>query len=145
MAASTAPAAKQAILDLLKARPNLNLVAITWGEPTEQEDLQDEMIFFQGGVERVPEWNVLGGAPLDETYTLTLRVENRYYGDDPAAAEARTWALVGELEAAVRSDLRLGGVLRIPIVFADQEIRSRPLSDGWYGEADIPLVCSARI
>lgn len=151
MAASTVPAAKQAILDLLTARPNLNLVAITWGEPTEQEDKQvDELIFFLGGVGRQPDWRVLGGDYLDETYTLTLQVQNRFYGDDPAACEARTWELVDEIEQAIRADTTLGGIVkgnsdRGAIDFGEQEVDSHPLSDGWVGVATVPLICSTRI
>jgi hypothetical protein len=123
MAASVAPAAKQAILTLLTARPALNLVAITWAAPTEAEDLQDELIFFDGPVVRLPEWRVLGGPspPLDETYTLTLKVRNRVYDDDANAAETRTWALVAEIEQAVRGDLRLGGLIR-SLEFGEQEV-----------------------
>jgi hypothetical protein len=62
-------------------------------EPTETEDLADEMIFFEGVV-RLPEWRVLATPPpLDETYTLTLKVRNRSYDDDrraPNSARGRS-------------------------------------------------------
>jgi hypothetical protein len=96
VAARRRPAAKQASSRCSRALPALNLVGITWAQPTEAEDLQDELIFFDGPVIRLPEWRVLGGPspPLDETYTLTLKVRNRVYDDDANAAETRTWALV---------------------------------------------------
>lgn len=150
MAASTAPAAKQALLDILKDRPNLNAVQITWGEPSEQEDLQDELIYFQDPVTRQPDWRVLGGDYLDETYSLILVIKNRTYGDDRGATETRTWALVDEVEQAIREDVTLGGVLkgnsdRGAIDFDEQEVVTSQLSDGWFGVATVPLICSTRI
>jgi hypothetical protein len=147
MAASTAPAAKQAILNLLIARPALNTVAIMWGEPTENEDLQAEMIFFDGPVVRQPDWREIGGpsSPLWEQCTLTLQVRNFAPGDDRATAEQRCWALIDEIEQAVRADLRLGGILRVPVEFGEQEIRALPESDGFSAAGFVPLVCTARI
>lgn len=144
MAASTVPAAKLAILALLTARPNLNEVAITWGEPTETEDLRDEMMFFEDPVTRRPDWGPLGGGLIDEEYVLTFKVKNRIVGDDQAGAEQRAWALVYEIEQSLRGT-RLGGTLLKPIDLGEQEYRTTPLSDGWYGEISIPLVCTARI
>jgi hypothetical protein len=110
---------------------------------TETEDLVDEMVFFEGVV-RLPEWRVLATPPpLDETYTLTLKVRNRSYDDDAQSAEQRTWAIVALIETAIRADLRLGGLLR-GLEFDEQEITTVPLSDGWYGEATVPIVCTAR-
>jgi hypothetical protein len=82
---------------------------------------------------------------MDETYTLPLVVRNRTFDDDPASAEARTWEIVALIETAVRADLRLGALLRLPIEFGEQEAQTFPLSDGWYGEVSVPLVCQARI
>lgn len=145
MAASTVPAAKAAILALLIARPNLNTVAITWGGPTEQEDLQDEMVYFDDPVIRRPNWGSLGNREIREEYVLTLRSQNRSVGDDQAGTETRAWALVFEIEQALRADLKLGSTLWQPLEFDEQEYRTVALSDGWYGEISIPLVCTARI
>lgn len=143
MAASTVPAAKAAILALLRARPALNAVAITWGEPTESEDLADELIFFEDPVTRQPNWGHLGALNIDEEYILVLKVRNRIFGDDQQAAEERCWALVFEVEQQLRG-AKPAGMLK-PIDFGEQEYRTNALSDGWYGEIDIPLVCTARI
>jgi hypothetical protein len=143
MAASTVPACKQAILDLLKARPALNEVAITWGAPTETEDLAEEMVFFDDPVVRRPNWGPLGAGNIDEEYVLTLKVRNHFPDDDQAAAETRAWELVYEIEQSLRGQ-RPGGLLK-PIDFDEQEYRTNPLSDGWFGEISIPLVCTARI
>jgi len=144
MAASTVPATKAAILALLRARPSLNLVSITWGEPTESEDLADELIFFEDPVVRTPLWGPLGAPnPIDEEYILVLKVRNRLFGDEQQATEERCWALVYEIEQSLRG-ARPAGMLK-PIDFGEQEYRTNQLSDGWYGEIEIPLVCTARI
>jgi hypothetical protein len=103
------------------------------------------MIYFADPVTRVPEWRVLGGPspPLDETYTLTLMVRNRVYDDDRNTAETRTWALIAIIEQAVRADLRLGGLIR-GFEFGEQEVSTSQLSDGFFGEATVPLICTAR-
>jgi hypothetical protein len=146
MAASTVPAAKQAVLTMLAAIPALNQAGITWGEPTEQEDLRDELIFFLPTDDRLPEWRELAAnSPLRETYTLPMVIRNRFFGDDPASTEQRTWAIIALVEAAIRADLRLGGLLFVPIRFGEQEVRAHQLSDGWFGEASVPLVCTASI
>ena len=145
MAASTVPACKAAILTLLKARPALNQVQITWGEPTEAEDLADELVFFEDPVRRLANWGHLGNPnPIDETYILLLKVRNRLFGDDQQATEERCWQLVYEIEQVLRG-ARPGGLLK-PIDFTEeQEYRTNQLSDGWFGEIEIPLVCTARI
>ena len=151
MPASTVPAAKQAILDLLTAIPALNEVAVTWGEPTEDEDrIASEFVFFDGPVVRRPEWIYLGGDYLDETYTLTLRVENYVDGDDRASTEARTWALIDYIEQALRADDTLGGLLKPyrdgqALEFGEQEVGSTPRGSSWRGVGVVPLVCHSRV
>ncbi len=144
MAASTVPAAKAAILTALKTRPALNEVQITWGEPTETEDLGNELIFFEDPVARSPNWGHLGNPnPIDEEYVLLLKIRNRIFGDEQQATEERSWQLVFEVEQELRG-ARPGGLLK-PIDFGEQEYRTNLISDGWYGEIDMPLVCTARI
>ncbi len=151
MAASTVPAAKAAILEALKTRPALNEVQITWGEPTETEDLGDALIFFDSEpVTRQPEWRVLGTGQLDETYIITLVVRNRLFGDEPADVEQRCWELIDQVEQQLRLDPHLGGILSDSqdaraLSFDEQQVRSSPLSDGWMAEGTVPLVCHARI
>lgn len=143
MAASTVATVKQGVIDLLVAIPALNEVAVSWGEPTEEEDLRDELIYFRDPVTRSPNWGPLGGMPIDEEYTLVLVVRNRLVGDDQASAETRAWELLYEVDQVLRGE-RLGVLLK-PIDFGDQELTTHPLSDGWYGEIVVPLVCTARI
>lgn len=146
MAASTVPAAKQYILDMLRAIPSLNEAAITWDEPNEQEDYPSyTLVYFVDPVVRRPQWSTLGGAPLEEEYVVTLEAKTRYVGDDRGAAEVNTWALLHIIETALRGDLRLGGTLFKPMDFDEQECRTLPLSDGWFGHITAPLIFTARI
>jgi hypothetical protein len=103
------------------------------------------MIYFDGPVVRLPEWKVLAvPAPLDEEYTITLRVQVRQALDDEATTEARCWVLINEIEQAVRGNLRLGGLLR-GLSFGEQSVEGVPLSDGWIVHGIVPLVCTAHI
>jgi len=146
VAASTVPQAKAALLAMLRARPALNEVAVTWAGPTENEDVRDQMIFFDGPVLRQPEWVVLGADKLDERYTLTLHVETYTPGDDPDVAEQRCWALIDEIEQAVRDDDTLGGLLiGEGVTFGEQEVAAVPANNDWKAVGVVPLDCHARI
>lgn len=150
MAASTVPAAKQALLDLLLARPALNEVRVEWSEPTEVEDLEWEAIYFDGPVRRTPEWATIGGpnSPLRETYVITLHVRNYTLGDDRQVAEERCWELIAEIESALREDpanLRLDGLLFKPLEFDEQDVRSFPESNKFSVSGLVPLICTANI
>jgi hypothetical protein len=144
MAASTVPAAKAAILTMIRAIPDLNAASISWAGPTETEDLVDEMVFFEGNR---PAARVAGprdpSAAGRDVHAHAEAVRNRSYDDDAQSAEQRTWAIVALIETAIRSDLRLGGLLR-GLEFDEQEITTVPLGDGWYGEATVPIICTAR-
>lgn len=110
MPASTAPAAKAAILALLAARPALASVDRRWGGPTEEEDVSEEMIWL-GDVVQEGFWRVLGGGYRHERYTIGLAVAVRKYGDDEQATELRAWVLLDEVAAALNTDPWLGGLL----------------------------------
>lgn len=151
MAASTAPEAKRRILTLLRARSNLNAVQITPGSPTETEDEQPEMIYFDGPVTRDPSWIVLG-PQMDEDYTLTLRVDLLKAGDDEIAAEERCWVLVDEIEQALRADQSLSGLLQgdglnetPSLGFGPQDVQTIPHGGAWRAQATVPVQCHARI
>lgn len=150
MAASTVPAAKAAILTMLRTLPDLNEASIEWGAPTEHEDVVGEMMYFEDPVTRQPSWRVLGGDYLDEVYTLTLTVAVRADGDDQASTESRCWDLVALIEQTLRADTSLGGVLKgnsdnHDLAFGEQEVGSTPSSRGWVGVAVVPLICASRI
>lgn len=152
MPVSTASAAKQYLVAQIKAIPELNTVAITTAPPTEQEDLEPEMIYFDGTIRRSTRWLVLGGSPppLDEDYELTLKIDVVQAGDDESAATDRCLTLVEQVESVIRADCSLGGLLvstgdTSALSFGEQTISLTPHSDGWRAEASVPLLCHARI
>src|SRR5215218_10858957 len=107
MAASTIPAAKAALLTKLEARAGLADVLIAWSAPV-RPPMQSEAIYLDDAVDVEREWVSLGAQRLDERYTLQVRVETTAYGDGSdirRAVEERMWALVAEVEQAVRDDL----------------------------------------
>jgi hypothetical protein len=151
MAASTAPEAKRRILALLLDRAELNEVKISPGGPTEEEDREPEMVYFDGPTVRDPSWIVMGGQ-MDEDYTLTLIVELTKPGDDEIDAEERCWELIDEIEQALRADLSLDGLLQgdglnetPPLGFGQQDVQTIPHGDAWRAQATVPVQCHARI
>lgn len=150
---STVPTAKQRIVDALKARGALNTVTITVAPPTELEDEQADLIYFTGTTARTPSWQILGsGSPLDEDYTITLKIDTVVDGDDSTAAEARAYALLDEVESALRAAPTLTNLLipstrgnAMALGFGEQSITLSPRSNAWRAEATVPLLCHARI
>lgn len=138
MAASTAPACKAAILEILAADTDLASVDRRWSPPTENEDVPagGEAIFF--GTTRIIDsnWSSLGKSTGQgvrrESYRLTITVWVTQFGDDPQATEERCWALWAEVEADLRTDLfagtpagsasllRAAGVTKFDQITADQ-------------------------
>jgi hypothetical protein len=145
MAASTAPAAKQKILDLLAARAGLAGVAIEWSGPLSEAAVNYEMIHFRGPVTRDPGWEVLGGARLDEHYTVTLGVYAFKADDTEKAIEARAWALIDEIEQAIRANLNLDALLYDAIEFGEQSVETGRDGNTWIGYGTVALNCHARI
>lgn len=150
MAASTAPAAKQKILDLLNARPALAaLVAaktlrIRWAAPTEEADYRRDIIWL-GDVRQTEEHVALGGNSKDEDYTVGLWCQSYRTGDDPKATEDACWALREEAAAAIRADPTLGGVLNQWAEIQSTNVTTRPAEKGWLVKAEALVLCHARI
>lgn len=144
MPASTAPEAKRRIIVLLNARPNLASTSVTWGGPTKQDDVTDEMVYLTG-VEFDGEWRILGAGQRDEDYTISLVVDVQRYGSDPQPAEERAWALLDEVSAALRSDSTLGGLLLLPSELAGGEQTNAPTSPEQMGaRIEARIHCQAR-
>lgn len=148
MSTSTAPAARAQVLSLLTAA--LPSSRVTWGGPSEAEDITDEMVYL-GTVTRTV--NLRGmGVPastqgmFDEEYRFPVIAIGRREGDDEQAAEERAWQLVDVIETAIRADLSLDGTLRsLNAEFGDQEVSTEPLNDGWLYRASVELVCTSLI
>lgn len=141
MTPSTAPAAKAAIKALLTTA--LPSTTVTWGGPSESEDVTDEMVYM-GSVRRTLDPKVLGAQHFEEEYSFPVIALGRLEGDNEQSAETRAWAMVESIEAAIRADLRLGGVLNHFALFGEQEVSTEPLNDGWLYRASVEIVCHAR-
>jgi hypothetical protein len=103
--ATTIPACKAAILTILGLRAGLAGVTLNWAGPTKDEDYVDEMIFL-GQAERISDWASLGAGRRVEDYTIALTVFVEQWGDDPETVEERAYALLDEVEDALRDDIR---------------------------------------
>lgn len=147
MAASTIPAAKTALLAAITARPALAGVHVAWGIPAELPS-EHERIYVGDAIEVDRSYvNVGAGSAaikLDEDYTLQVHVETFAGGNEQQATELRLWALVAEVEAAVRSDLTLAGTVRVARPGANDS-KTLPTDDGWAASATLRLAVQARI
>lgn len=140
------PAAKAALLTAFGAQTGLAGVRITWGGPTEEDDLAYEHIWLGRVVREAPEFVAIGQQKIDEDYTVEVVVQARKGGDNEQATEERLWALEAECEAAIRADLSLGGVLGqhwAEIGRAEQV--NNPIPNEWVSRVTFTVRCRARI
>lgn len=147
MAVSTVPAAKAALISQLQAWPALSGVTVDWGGPTSETDMAREHIWL-GRTRRSTEWAQLGAQRIHEEYTIDVMVQvvAKASRTSEQELEERLWALHSACEAAVRSDLSLGGVLGTCWAdFDDAEQTNTPIPDGWVVKASLPVRCRARI
>jgi hypothetical protein len=143
MAASTIPSAKAALLAEILARPALIDVHVAWGIPAElPTDL--ERIYVGDAVDVSREWAGLGGARLNEDYVLQVFVETFAGGDDQQTVELRLWTMIAEIEAAVRADNRLGGL--VFVIKPDRvDAKTLPTDSGWAASATMRFAVEARM
>jgi hypothetical protein len=108
---SAAPAAKAALVAMLRTALAAESVQVTYGHPglTVVEDLVAVM-----GVscEQAPGPMRAGPRPRDETLRLTVVISCYRGGDQQEAASDRAFALLGLAEDALMSDPTLSGTVR---------------------------------
>jgi len=109
MATSTVPVAKAALLTALQARAGLNGVKVIRGKV---EDVPDTEAIAIGPVIGAQRPMTLGGGRRRETYSLSVTIEVRQ-DKDQASATDRTYALLAEVENALRADKKLGGAVDV--------------------------------
>jgi hypothetical protein len=125
VSASTAPAAKAALLTIFAAAAGLSGVTLSWDQPTKDSDYTGEMIWL-GDVQGSENWSSLGAQRREETYTVGLGVYVEQWGDDPAD---RRDAAVGGLGRCDR-----GAPHRPPLAAFDAAHGGRPP----VRDADVP-------
>lgn len=101
MASSSIPAFKAALLALLRARPNLANVQVTYGPPLPSPARE----FIQvGDVDGQQGWSTVGGQTRQEDYTVKVTTSVTVEGVNFQTANERAFVLVAEIEAALRGD-----------------------------------------
>ena len=146
MAGTTVYPAKVNLLAMLEAwawpdgKP-----AITWGSPTEAEDVTFDAIYL-GGVDIADDFRVLGASRSDETYALPIVIDIRRYGDDEQDTEKRAWDLHNQVLTLVRADMTLGGAIsHITGYRVRQPPSSIPSPDQWRTQIVIEMTCAGHI
>lgn len=106
---STYPAAKQALITLLQARPALAGVDVEWASPS--GSAADEIISLadaRGGITSA----AIGSQRREEAYTQDVVISVVQSTGDQSFPSLRAFALRDEVAAQIRSDATLGGVVR---------------------------------
>jgi hypothetical protein len=120
---STAPAAKQWLFGQMGstlAAASDATFELTYATRVDTENTPDDMVWFGAVADRVVERlafvGSMGQDALQEAYDLTVEISCLRAGVtdgtalDPAyRAEARAWALAGQIETIARTDPTLGG------------------------------------
>lgn len=138
---STVPTSKTAILAAIATRSALTGIQQEWAHPG--PSIEAESIFL-GGVESNDEPATMGNQKRDEFYTVEVIVSVQQGGDDAKTIEVRMWALVAEVEQAIRADSTLGAaVLSAQIAGKTQRPYIGP--EERISEAVVRVKCRARI
>lgn len=141
-ATSTIPSVKAHLLAHLTAQ--LPGVTVTWGGPTAEEDLTDEMVYF-GDVDQDEEDRGFG--TTTEEYTLEIVARVRGYGQGTEqATEERLWQIRQQIADAVNQDTSLAGLLSAEGARLERTRQDNlPTENGWYSRARMDLRCIARL
>lgn len=146
MPATTAPAAKSAILAAIAARPALTAITPTWGGPTEADDLAEEMIHL-GRTIGEGEWRTLGAPNRHESYLIAVHIIVLKYGDDEQATEERAFELLDEVSAALYADKFLANgatnLLYTPAAIESWEQTNTPTPEQWGAQIVAQVRCEA--
>jgi hypothetical protein len=133
--------AKVALKALLEAHTFPDAApTISWGAPTEGEDVFYDMIFLGPTGEIEDEYTTLGGDRITEEFGLTVFVDVRMYGDDEQATELRAWQLHDGIMTVLHDNPTLSGtVSRIPR-FRRQQVNPIPSPSMWRSQITIAAV-----
>lgn len=147
MAASTASAAKAAILAAIAARPALATVKQSWGGPTQTEDVAEEHIYLGRAARDGGRPDPLGDLKRNESYLVAVHIMVLKHGDDEQATELRAFALLDEVSAALVADpfLANGGtrLLYLPAKIESWEQTNVPTPDQWGAQIVAQVRCEA--
>lgn len=144
MAFTNAPAAKQALLNVITARTALASVQVSYGHPGDRIDPHESVFVDEVVVQQ--DWETMGGSSRrrKEDFTIEVVVVVGREGQAQQVAEARAWVLVEEVEQAVRADLTLQGtVMFAGLTDATQTNFAGP--QGWVSQVVCKVTCRAQV
>jgi hypothetical protein len=142
MATSTIPALKAALLSLLAARTNLSGVQVVWGAPLPNPGRE---FIALAGTEGEQQTAAIGRLRREEEYRLTIYASTLREGQNQQACTERAFALVAEIEDAVRADPSIGGVVRTALVDGPFTLEEGATDSHRTALVTISLLCTARI
>lgn len=144
--ASTAPAAKTALLALMDAWTwQGGDPEVRWGGPTEGEDIpRDAELVYFGFVTITDDTYRLGAASWNENYNLQIVIDVLLDGDDEQSAELRCWELYGELLKILAANKTLSGAISYLDGEEQRTVRqtNQAVPNGWLARivVDQPVV-----
>ncbi len=149
MPTTTQGALKDALLEKLQAREGLAGVQVSYGFP---KTPQKEIVML-GDIHGRQTPGALGRLSREERYRLEVTVKVEKQGTSQQPVTQRAYALADELEAQLRSDPTVGGVVRVAQIGGEQDDPGRfqleefATADGQGRMAvlTIDVACQARI
>jgi hypothetical protein len=127
MSSSSIPTLKRNLQSLLAARTALHDVTISWGPPL--PNTPREYISL-GDVVGDQDWATVGGLTRLFRSDLALLVSVLREGQEQQAATERAFALLAEVESAVRADQTVGGAVLVAGVGGRIDLVELPSPDG---------------
>jgi hypothetical protein len=142
MAASTIPALKAALVTSLSARAGLSGVQVVYGAPLPNPGREFVSI---GGTRGQQSTAALGRYAREEEYHLTVHVSALREGQDQQSCTERAFALAAEVEAQVRADPSVGGVVRTAVIDGPFTLEEGATDAHRTALVTLSILCTARI
>src|SRR5690349_6724925 len=114
---------------------------ITWGQPTENEDVTYDMIYL-GPTNDPPaddDFVSLGGGRVDEVYRLSVMVDVFRFGDGEQATEQRAWQLHDGVMTVLCADHTIGGTVNRISGFRVRQSNPVPTPQHWRSQIRIEV------
>jgi hypothetical protein len=141
---SIQPAAKAQLFSTLTARANLSAVQVTYGHPGSKR-VAKECIWI-GNINGDQTVRVVGAYSRLDDFAIEMVVDVQQPGDDQQTCTERAYALMAEVESAVRSDPTLSGVVNIDVQFTGElNLKEFIYDQGREAELTFEIQCRGKI
>lgn len=107
------PAAKDALKDILNARPAWATVEVQDGGPTEGEDYAYDAFWFEPTEIPADAWGSLGAQRRRIEFRIGFVISVLREGDDERDTESDMWVLYEDLLAAIKANPDLTGTVQM--------------------------------